>query len=225
MDDLKKYKEAESQLMHEIFGLELTYEQALERCKQLWELIPSNIDLNPVALNKLMKETYGNHPDFNKHGVTYKIVIGDLKDEDIDEYLKKVVEKIKKPIPNINFDNIDMFNDNYIQNFHDKYGITNSCENFKSSIMANPQQSEHAKNHAIDFAEWLWRNAIHYQRGGTYTFREDDGNVSTYYIEELYDKYLSRPMPVSPKTNELLIPPPVLPKSRRIREGEEPKER
>ena len=48
------------------------------------------------------------------------------------------------------------------------------------------------KRYAIEFAEWLWSNAIAYQCSGTYTFREVDGKVNSYTIDELYHKYLPK---------------------------------
>ena len=61
--------------------------------------------------------------------------------------------------------------------------------------MADAKQDNLAKQHAIEFAEWVWRNAIEYQESiDSYTFREVDGNVNAYKIKELYQKYLTKPI-------------------------------
>lgn len=124
----------------------------------------------------------------------YKIDIrtSKLSDSELEAYLKEVVRSFKGKS-----NDIDKYDDsNYTQGFHDKYGITDSGKNFPSSdkdyFIPVRRQDDVIKTASINFAEWLWGNAIAYQRGGTYTFREIDGNVNTYTIEELYDKYLNR---------------------------------
>ena len=185
-ENYMKYKIADAKLCDDISNDKLTFYEALARCHELWELIPKDIDVNNVRVNNLMKEKFGELDEYKKHySKTFMIDIGTLKEEDIGAYVKEVVEKFKRPIMNIDLGNPMV--DDYVVRCHDKYGITNSCENF---IMADAKQDNHVKQHAIEFAEWVWRNAIERQRSGTYTFREANGKVNSHTIDVLYQKYL-----------------------------------
>lgn len=73
-DDLVEYRKAAKILYEEIAADKLTYKEAHERCKMLWKLIPYNIDINPVALNQLMKEKYSNDPDWT-YSKTFTIFV------------------------------------------------------------------------------------------------------------------------------------------------------
>ena len=223
-ENFEKYRITEARLCDDISNDKLTFYEALARCHELWDLIPNDTDINFVRLKNLMKEKFGGLDEYKKHySKTYAIDIGSIKDIDIEDYTKKVNEK---------YLNVDLGND-YICRFHDKYGITNSGENFIpisstideqlndvenfNCIMTNVKQDNLTKHHAIEFAEWLWRNAIAYQKGETYIFREDDGKVCTYTIEESYHKYLSKSIPEIRKSKKEIIkelkeiiPPPRL---------------
>ena len=62
--NLENYKTERDVLVTEIKSGKLSCLEAQSRCNELWKLIPSNIDLNDVMLNSLMKEKYGNSPDW-----------------------------------------------------------------------------------------------------------------------------------------------------------------
>ena len=83
-------------LYDEISQDKLTFAQANERCSKLWDLIPIDVDVNPVRLNNLMKEKYDNDPDWNKYCKTFKIKISDVDEESVERYIKAVTAKFKQ---------------------------------------------------------------------------------------------------------------------------------
>lgn len=194
-ENFEKYTIDRARLSDDISNDKLTFYEALARCHELWELIPNNCEVNPVGLNNLMKEKFGELDEYKKHySKTFSIDIGRIKEEDVDAFLKGVMDKFKRPIFNI-----DLGNPAVDENYFIPISTTideqlNDMKKF-NSIMADVKQDNLAKQHAIDFGEWLWRNAIEYQQSiDSYTFREDDGKVYSYTIEELYNKYLTKPI-------------------------------
>ena len=73
--NLEKYNIEQTILIKELEENKLTLTQARERCSKLWNLIPITYDVNPVRLNNLMEEKFGNEPDFKKYKRTFKIII------------------------------------------------------------------------------------------------------------------------------------------------------
>jgi len=73
--NLDKYSIEESILINDLQENKLTFIEATERCLKLWGLIPITYNVNPVRLNNLMEEKFGNDPNFNKHKRTYKISV------------------------------------------------------------------------------------------------------------------------------------------------------
>jgi len=94
--DLNKYYVEESILIKDIENNKLTLSEVRERCGKLFSLIPNNISLNPVRLENLIKEKYSNNPNYEKHTPTYIIDVGDIDENDIEEYIQNVVNKFKK---------------------------------------------------------------------------------------------------------------------------------
>ena len=92
MDDFDK---EERILYDEISQDKLTFAEASERCKKLWDLVPVDVDVNPVRLNILMKEKYGNDPDWNKYSKTYRINVTNVDEESIERYINAVATKFK----------------------------------------------------------------------------------------------------------------------------------
>lgn len=194
-ENYMKYKIAEVKFCDDISNNKLTFYEALARCHELWDLIPNDCDVNNVRLNNLMKEKFGELDEYKKHySKTFVIDIGTLKDFDVEAYIKQLTEKFKRPIMNIDLGNPSLDEDYFIpiSSTIDEQLI--DMEKF-NSIMADVKQDNAVKRHAIEFAEWLWRNAIEYQESiDSYTFREVDDKVNSYTIKELYDKYLTKPI-------------------------------
>jgi len=92
-ENLDKYKIEEEILYKEIKEDKLTLTEARERCSKLWELIPTTMDLNPFALNNLMKEKYGNDPEFNKYTQTFTIPI---RGQMSNKHRKNILRQAKK---------------------------------------------------------------------------------------------------------------------------------
>lgn len=91
MDELKEYNEYERILSEDIRNGVLTYDEALERSKEMWGLIPLTIDLNPVGFNNLMFETYGKEEDWGKHIQTFKIDLGKVSEINLDKsYISRI---------------------------------------------------------------------------------------------------------------------------------------
>lgn len=97
-NELKPYREQEAILIKDIENNELTYSQVSERLNDLYKLIPSNISLNPVRLNNLIIEKYSDDPDWKKERENniFKIDIGHIKPEDVEEYIKRIAKEYKK---------------------------------------------------------------------------------------------------------------------------------
>lgn len=51
----------------------LTFEQAMEIISSLHRKTPADVLIHCESLKSVMKEKYGNHPDFNKFAPTYRI--------------------------------------------------------------------------------------------------------------------------------------------------------
>jgi hypothetical protein len=94
--NLDKYTIEEQILIDEISQDKLTFRDVKERCDKLWELIPINMDLNPVRLHNLIKEKFSNDPEWNKYSKVYHIKVGNIADADIESYVQKVTDNIKK---------------------------------------------------------------------------------------------------------------------------------
>jgi len=73
--NLEKYEIEQTILIKELEENKLTLTQTRERCSKLWNLIPITYDVNPVRLNNLMEEKFGNEPEFNKYKRTFKIIV------------------------------------------------------------------------------------------------------------------------------------------------------
>ena len=71
-NDLEDYFIAQKALIEEIKADKLTCLEAQDRCISLWRLVPPNVILDSFTLNSLMKEKYGNSPDWN-YGVIITI--------------------------------------------------------------------------------------------------------------------------------------------------------
>jgi hypothetical protein len=93
--DLVKYNTEESILFDDILNNKLSLNDARERCVKLWKLIPYDTDINPVRLNNLMKEKYGNELDFYKYSKIYTINVSNNDEISIEEYIINVANKIK----------------------------------------------------------------------------------------------------------------------------------
>jgi len=128
-ENFEKYHIAEARLCDDISNDKLTFYEALARCHELWELIPSKYDRNSVRLNNLMKEKFGELDEYKKHySKTFTIDIGSIDDIDVDEYVKKVMGKFKQSTFNVDLGNPMI--DDYVVRFHDKYGINNPEDHF-----------------------------------------------------------------------------------------------
>jgi len=92
---LEEYTKREKELINDLRNNSaLTCKKAQERCEELWELIPINYEVNSVMLNDLMYVRFHNDPDWN-YSKIYKIEVGNLKENEIIDYLKKIVNKFK----------------------------------------------------------------------------------------------------------------------------------
>jgi len=97
---LAEYMAEEQKLMYEIFQNKLTFNEVIERCSKLWELIPNgDVDLNPI-LDNLIKVKFGNDPEnWIKYKKTYPIKVGDIDDSDeanVVSYVQMVADNIKR---------------------------------------------------------------------------------------------------------------------------------
>ena len=103
--NLDKYNEAEEVLINEL--PDLTFEVALKRCKELWTLVPYNMDINPARLDREMEKHFGEHPDFetddinwgletNSYKRIFKINVGDISPEDAKAYIEELTKQFKK---------------------------------------------------------------------------------------------------------------------------------
>lgn len=95
MNELNEYYREELKLVNDINDNKLTFNEANIRRNNLWDLIPSNIFLNSVRLNELMKEKFSDDPDWNKNITTFNIDGGNINNDDIENYIKKVQEDFK----------------------------------------------------------------------------------------------------------------------------------
>lgn len=95
MKNLNKYNKEERILINDLSQNKLTLTEARERCSKLWKLIPVDVDLNPIMLNNLMKEKFGNDPDWNKYCKTFKINVSDVDEEGVERYINAVATKFK----------------------------------------------------------------------------------------------------------------------------------
>lgn len=64
--NLEKYYKMELVLVNEILENKLTLNQVRERCNELWELIPTDVSINPVRLDNLIKDKHENDPDWKR---------------------------------------------------------------------------------------------------------------------------------------------------------------
>ena len=71
-------------LIADIEANKLTWEQAQNRCKILWSLIPYNFEVNPGRLNNLLYNNFKDCPH-NAFSKIFKIDVGNLNDLEIDE--------------------------------------------------------------------------------------------------------------------------------------------
>jgi hypothetical protein len=93
--NLDKYNDEETKLIEDIQNNDLSYNDVKERCYKLWDLIPIDYNINPIKLNDLLKEKYGNELEFNKHDRIFKIDIGKLNANEIEDFIKKFANKVK----------------------------------------------------------------------------------------------------------------------------------
>lgn len=94
--NLDKFDIEERILFKEIEADKLTLTEARERCSKLWELIPTDMDLNPVGLNNLMKEKYGNDPEFHKYSQTFTIPWKDIRGQMSNKHRANILRAAKK---------------------------------------------------------------------------------------------------------------------------------
>ena len=102
MEGLEEYSKEEEKLFNEMDNL--TYEETSVRLKELWKLIPYNIDLNPVRLKNKVAVLYGDDPKYmeDKEKNTFVVdVRSELTDEQIKdiEYLRNNIIKGSKIPP------------------------------------------------------------------------------------------------------------------------------
>jgi len=92
VDDLKEYYEAEKILVDDINNNRIQFDDLKERLPALWKLIPTNIDLNPVGLYRVIEGKF--HYEWNKQKVTYKIDVGTMSPDEAKKRLKKFVKRL-----------------------------------------------------------------------------------------------------------------------------------
>jgi hypothetical protein len=74
--NLDKYEIEEAILVKDIDTGDLSYTEAMGRCRKLWELIPINYTINSIRLNELMDKYYGKTIEYNtEYKRTYQIKI------------------------------------------------------------------------------------------------------------------------------------------------------
>ena len=93
-NELKEYKEAKDELMKDLHGL--TYEEMKERCSAMYGLIPFHYSVSEYQLGNMIKEQFGDHPDWKTDHPTYTIPVGNIKDDNVEDYVKEIAEKMKK---------------------------------------------------------------------------------------------------------------------------------
>lgn len=94
-ENLNKYIEQEKILIEEIQNGKYTFEEARDKCNQLYELFPHPILVNPVGLQAAMTTAYPNILD-HSHRIVYKIPIDKMTPAEADEYVKNLMEKYGK---------------------------------------------------------------------------------------------------------------------------------
>ena len=75
-DLINKFWKDINNLMIEIEGGTLTFEEAHKKANLIGRRCPANYLVETRGLNKLMKETYGNEPDWEKY---YKTIVINVK--------------------------------------------------------------------------------------------------------------------------------------------------
>ena len=91
-EDLKEYYKMEKILVDDITNNRIQFDELRERLTTLWELIPTNIDLNPVGLYRVIEENF--HHEWNKQKVTYKIDVGSMSPNEARKRLKNITKHL-----------------------------------------------------------------------------------------------------------------------------------
>ena len=73
MRGIEKFRIAMNELIDDVKCGKLTLEQAHKRANQAGKLVPDNYLIETRYFNKLMKETYGNEPEWEKYYSTIVI--------------------------------------------------------------------------------------------------------------------------------------------------------
>lgn len=83
-------------LIQDLLDNKLTYVEAKERYKIMYNTLSDNIDVNAVELDVLMKLRFQNDPEWRGHGNrVFKIDVGSIPPENVDEYIKKITNQLK----------------------------------------------------------------------------------------------------------------------------------
>ena len=83
-------------LIQDLLDNKLTYSEAKERYKIMYNTLADNIDINAVELDVLMKLRFQNDPEWIGQGKRiFKIEVGSIEPDDVDEYIKKIKNKLK----------------------------------------------------------------------------------------------------------------------------------
>jgi len=96
--NLNEYNKGSKILIDELLKGTYNLTEAQEQCSKLWNLIPSDIQLNPYRINTLMKERFGTDPNWNKYCKKFKI---DGRSRFVNnEIMAESMRKIKKDLHN-----------------------------------------------------------------------------------------------------------------------------
>jgi hypothetical protein len=89
-DELKPIFEKEQILVEEIKTKKYTFEEARDKCKELYDMVPVTYLVDFFALQQAMDEVYPSilDPGFKR---VYKIPVGNISDEEMGKYLQKIL--------------------------------------------------------------------------------------------------------------------------------------
>jgi len=94
-DELKPIFEKVETLIEEINQKKYTYEEARNKCSEIYGMIPTTYHVNFIALNNAMDAAYPGVLDDSFKRV-FKIPVGNIPEEEIEKYVQKVVDNFKK---------------------------------------------------------------------------------------------------------------------------------
>jgi len=95
-DVLGNYHKLHKALYQDLLDDKLTYVEAHERYKLMCDAIPVEFMINSFELNLLMKERFGNTPEWKSNNKVYKIDVGKMPPGEEEEYIKKIMKHFKK---------------------------------------------------------------------------------------------------------------------------------